>query len=173
MTVVAFVDGGGWVPRWVKGSLVAVAAVAVAIQLVPYGRDHSNPPVVQEPAWDSQQTRDLVVAACFDCHSNETEWTWYSNVAPVSWALQRDVDEGREELNFSEWHLEQEGDDAAETVRDGSMPAWQYRLTHPEARLSEADLAGLESGLAATFGDDDRSESDRSGEGLSDDDSNG
>ncbi|HEY5650870.1 MAG TPA: heme-binding domain-containing protein, partial [Acidimicrobiia bacterium] len=101
-------------PRWVKGSLVAVAAVAVAIQLVPYGRNHSNPPVVQEPAWDSQQTRELAVAACFDCHSNETEWPWYSNIAPVSWALQRDVDEGREELNFSEWHLEQEGDDAAE-----------------------------------------------------------
>lgn len=155
-------------PRWVKGSLVAVAAVAVAIQLVPYGRNHSNPAVVQEPAWDSQQTRDLVVAACFDCHSNETEWTWYSNVAPVSWALQRDVDEGREALNFSLWHLDQEGDEAAETVREGSMPPWAYRLTHPEARLSEADLATLEAGLAATFGDE-RSDGDRSDDDSSDD----
>ncbi len=158
---------------WVRRGLVVLAVSALAIQLVPYGRDHANPPVVQEPAWDSQQTRVLAAAACFDCHSNETEWPWYSNIAPVSWALQRDVDEGREELNFSEWHLEQEGDDAAETVRDGSMPPWQYRLTHPEARLSDAETAALEAGLAATFGDGDRSESDHSGQELSDDDSSG
>lgn len=150
------------------GSLIGVVVIGAVIQFVPYGRDHTNPPVVEEPAWDSAQTRDLAVAACFDCHSNETEWPWYSNIAPISWLLQRDVDEGREELNFSEWHTEQEGDEAAETVRDGSMPPWQYPLTHPEARLSDADLDALEAGLAATFGDD-RSDDDRSA--AEDDDS--
>lgn len=154
--------------RWVLGSLIGVVVVGVVIQFVPYGRDHANPPVVEEPAWDSEQTRDLAVAACFDCHSNETEWPWYSNVAPISWLLQRDVDEGREELNFSEWNIEQEGDESAETVREGSMPPWQYTLTHPEARLSEADLDALEAGLAATFGDD-RSDDDQSA--VEDDDS--
>lgn len=148
--------------KWIFGGLITVVVVGVVIQFVPYGRDHTNPPVVTEPAWDSEQTRDLAVAACFDCHSNETEWPWYSNVAPISWALQRDVDEGREELNFSEWHLEQEGDEAAETVRDGSMPPWQYTLTHPEARLSDADVAALEAGLAATLGDDRSDDEDSS-----------
>lgn len=150
-----------------------MVVVVVMIQFVPYGRDHANPPVVEEPTWDSAQTRNLAVAACFDCHSNETRWPWYSNVAPISWLLQRDVDEGREELNFSEWHTEQESDEAAETIRDGSMPPWQYTLTHPEARLSDADLEALEAGLAATFGDDhsddDHSDDDRSDDDRSDD----
>ena len=147
--------------KWIFRSVIAVVVVGVVIQFVPYGRDHANPPVIEEPAWDSARTRDLAVAACFDCHSNETRWPWYSNVAPISWLLQRDVDEGREELNFSEWHTEQEGDEAAETIRDGSMPPWQYTLTHPEARLSDTDLEALEAGLAATFGDH-RSDDDRS-----------
>ncbi len=160
---------------WIRRSLMGLAVLAVVIQLVPYGRDHTNPPVVEEPAWDSTQTRQLAVGACFDCHSNETVWPWYSNVAPISWALQRDVEEGREALNFSEWHLDQDGDDAAETVRDGSMPPWQYTLTHPEARLSAEQIAALEGGLVATFGDD-RSEDDAADsldENPGDDDSSG
>jgi mono/diheme cytochrome c family protein len=153
---------------WIRRSLIALAVLAVVIQFVPYGRDHANPPVVEEPAWDSTQTRELAVTACFDCHSNETEWRWYSNVAPVSWLVQRDVDEGREKLNFSEWQRRQEADEAAETVREGSMPPWAYTLTHPEARLSDADIAALEAGLVATFGDE-HSEGDRSDDDSSDD----
>jgi mono/diheme cytochrome c family protein len=115
----------------------AVATVALlVVQLVPYGRDHTNPPVTAEPAWDSVATRELAVRACFDCHSNETVWPWYANVAPISWRLQSHVDAGREELNFSEWGSgDQEADEAAEQVREGAMPPWDYRLSHPEARL--------------------------------------
>jgi hypothetical protein len=102
--------------------LPVLLAGFLVLQLVPYGRDHSNPPVIAEPLWDSPDTRELSVRACFDCHSNETEWAWYSNVAPLSWLIQSHVDEGREELNFSESQLDQEGEEAAETVRDGSMP---------------------------------------------------
>jgi mono/diheme cytochrome c family protein len=140
--------------RWVRWGVVVIVGGLLLIQLVPYGRDHYNPPVVAEPAWDSPQTRELAVRACYDCHSNETEWPWYSNVAPISWLVQRDVDEGREELDFSEWNLSQEGDESAETVREGSMPPSQYLLTHPEARLTDAELAALEAGLVGTFGED-------------------
>ena len=94
--------------RWVKWGIAALLMTALVVQVIPYGRDHTNPPVAAEPLWDSPQTRDLAVRACFDCHSNETEWPWYSNVAPISWLVQRDVEEGREELNFSEWDREQE-----------------------------------------------------------------
>ena len=155
---------------WIKRGLVVAAVLAIAIQFVPYGRDHSNPPVVAEPEWDSPQTHEFAVSACFDCHSNETEWPWYTNIAPVSWLTQRDVEQGRDELNFSEWNLDQEGDDAAETVRDGSMPPWQYTLIHPEARLSDEQLEALEAGLVATFGDD-RSQGERGGDPSDDDDS--
>ena len=140
---------------WMKRSLLGLADLLVAIQFIPYGRDHTNPPVMAEPAWDSNQTRELSVKACFDCHSNEVIWPWYSKIAPISWLVQKDVDEGREELNFSEWNRPQEGDEASETVTDGSMPPWQYLLTHSEARLSEPDLNALSRGLASTLGNED------------------
>lgn len=138
--------------------LLAAGAILVigflVIQLVPYGRDHTNPPVTAEPAWDSETTRNLAGRACFDCHSNETAWPWYSNVAPISWRLQRHVDEGREKLNLSEWGTgEQETDEIVEVVRDGEMPPWDYLILHPEARLSDADRQALLDGLAATFGE--------------------
>lgn len=139
--------------------LITAGFVAfLGIQLVPYGRAHENPPIVSEPAWDSPRTRALAVTSCFDCHSNETRWPWYSNVAPFSWLLQRHVDEGREELNFSEWGAGDEADEIAESVIEGEMPTWDYVLIHPEANLSAADRAAFIDGLAATFGSGDGSE---------------
>jgi hypothetical protein len=131
------------------GVLVLLFAV---IQAVPYGRDHSNPPVRQEPAWDSPQIRALAVDACFDCHSNQTSWPWYSNIAPISWLAQRDVDNGREALNFSEWDREQEGEDVVEVVQDGSMPPDYYGWLHPKARLSSEERQALIRGFEAMFG---------------------
>ncbi len=77
--------------------------------------------------------RRLAAAACFDCHSNETEWPWYTSVAPFSWLTQHDVEEGRAALNFSEWDRPQETDEVTEAIREGSMPPWYYRLLHPAA----------------------------------------
>ena len=149
----ASISGGkNRVMRWVKRFLAALLGGLLVIQAVPYGRNHANPSVVAEPYWDSAKTRELTVRACFDCHSNETVWPWYSNVAPMSWLVQRDIDGGREELNFSEWNRPQEGQESAETVRDGSMPPGSYLLTHPDARLTETELAALADGLAATLG---------------------
>jgi len=133
--------------------LAALFVVALTIQAIPYGHDHSNPPVRQEPAWDSQQTRDLAVSACFDCHSNQTRWPWYSNVAPASWLIQRDVEEGRQRMNFSEWDRPQPGaEEAVEAVQEGDMPPSQYRLLHPGARLSSTERQTLIQGLEATLG---------------------
>ena len=130
--------------------LVAVGAFA-AIQLVPYGRDHTNPPITAEPAWDTRRTEALARDACFACHSNETQWPWYTSVAPVSWLTQRDVDDGRATLNFSEWNRVQfELQDIGEVVRDGEMPPTQYTLVHGEARLTDAERRQLAAGLEAT-----------------------
>ena len=92
---------------WVRSGLILVLAL-VAIQFVPYGRNHLNPPIGAEPTWDSPETRALAKRACFDCHSNETEWPAYSRLAPASWLIHRDVAEGRAVLNFSEWQRAQE-----------------------------------------------------------------
>lgn len=139
--------------RMVLGLIAILAAGALAIQLVPYGRDHTNPPVTGEPPWDSATTRELAVVACFDCHSNETVWPWYSNVAPFSWRLQRHVDEGRAKLNISEWgRRAQETQEIVEAVTEGGMPPWDYLLLHPAARLSDADTRTFVDGLGRTFG---------------------
>ena len=138
--------------RWAL-RLVAAGVVLFALaQAVPYGRSHTNPPGRVEPQWSSPATRALAQRACFDCHSNLTTWPWYSNVAPVSWLVQRDVDGGRSALNFSEWAKPQDGaGDAAEAAANGSMPPWFYTIMHPKAKLSQVDRQALAAGLAATL----------------------
>jgi mono/diheme cytochrome c family protein len=132
---------------------IAIGVLVVAIQLVPYGRDHSNPPVVAEPTWNSSQTREVFFAACANCHSNETTWPWYSHVAPASWLVQWDVDRARAELNVSRWGMDEyEGDKAAKMVHTNRMPPRKYLWAHPEARLTDAEKRQFETGLAATFG---------------------
>ena len=123
------------------------------MQLVPYGRAHSNPPVIAEPVWDHPRTRELAKRACFDCHSNETKWPWYAKVAPFSWAMQRDVEAGRSVMNFSEWHRRWDLAEAAgpEVIRR-EMPPRSYRMLHGHAQLTHAEKMELARGLDATFG---------------------
>lgn len=137
----------------ILGILIVVGLVVFGlIQFVPYGRDHVNPAVITEPSWDSPATRDLAVRACYDCHSNETIWPWYSNIAPMSWLVQRDVDEGRQTLNFSTWGRgEQEAEEIGEVIREGEMPPMQYVLLHPGARLTNAEKDQLINGLARSL----------------------
>ncbi len=138
--------------RWFIRIALAAVALFVIAQLVPYGRSHTNPPVLAEPSWNAPQTRVLAQTACFDCHSNLTIWKWYSNIAPVSWLVYRDVQGGRSALNFSEWNRPQDGaGDAIDTIASGSMPPWFYVIIHPKAGLSAADKQTLMQGLAATF----------------------
>ena len=142
-------------PGWLIWIVIIPFALLLLIQLVPYGRDHTNPPVLSEPAWDSPTTRALAQRACFDCHSNETVYPWYSNIAPTSWLLQKDIEEGRSNMNFSEW--EQGGsedlDELQEVIESGEMPPAIYLPMHPEARLNDAEKAQLLEGLQATLGD--------------------
>lgn len=131
-------------PRWMRWGLVGALGAFVLIQLVPYGRDHANPPVTQAAAFAPGPGLELARGACFDCHSNETAWPWYTNIAPASWLVQRDVEGGRETVNFSEWDRPQpEVDELLEVIRDGDMPPTSYTLIHPDARLTDAQRATL------------------------------
>jgi hypothetical protein len=130
-----------------------VAGFFGLMQLVPYGRAHTNPPVRQEPAWDSPATRELAVRACFDCHSHQTRWPWYSHVAPFSWVVQKNVDNARGVLNFSDWgHSYPLAHQASQSVLAREMPPRSYRMAHPEAQLTEAETLQLAKGLHVTFG---------------------
>jgi hypothetical protein len=139
-----------------RGVLISVGILTMgflAVQLVPYRVE--NPPVRQEPPWDSPRTLALARAACFDCHSNETDPYWFEEIAPVSWLITRDVNAGREELNFSECepHESEDGDDASETVLDGEMPPSLYTALwlHPDAELTDAERRALAIGLQNTL----------------------
>jgi hypothetical protein len=113
--------------------------------------------VLAEPQWDSPQTRALAVRACFDCHSNETTWPWYSKVAPVSWLVTRHVIEGRQKLNFSAWGVatgrrrENPLEDAVRAIRRGEMPTKDYLLIHADAKLTDAEKQQLIDGLTASL----------------------
>ena len=148
------------IKRWASGSylriglLVAVGGFLL-IQLVPYGRAHSNPPVSRQAQFDSTRTEQLVADACNACHSNLTDWPLDSNVAPFSWLVQRDVDEGRGILNFSEWdHPQADFDEVGEAISGGEMPPIQYKLLHPASRLSDSEKQDLIDGLAKTYQQD-------------------
>ena len=139
--------------RLLRRVAFALLAAFAAIQLVPYGRAHGNPPVRAQPRWDSPRTKALFAQACGACHSNLTSWPWYSHVAPVSWLVQHDVNDGRARFNVSDWRrqAQPEAGEVAEVVRSGEMPPLQFRLIHKEARLSAAEKAALAAGLERTF----------------------
>ena len=138
----------------IKMSFIVSILIFMGIQLVPYGRNHENPPVNREPVWKSKDVRALAKRGCFDCHSNETAWPWYSRVAPMSWLVYRDVDSGRKVLNFSEWQDgRREGENASkikEEISEGEMPPIMYRFIHSDARLTTDEKRQLTEGITAS-----------------------
>jgi len=132
--------------RIATGTSVVLVTALVLIQFVPV--DQTNPAVETDvPA--SPEVRAVLRRSCYDCHSNETVWTWYSQIAPVSWLIARDVHEGRKQLNFSTWNRLSTADQSKalheswEKVAEGEMPLWFYLPMHPEARLSAQDRTTL------------------------------
>lgn len=135
-------------PRTVtRGALALFVGALVGMQFIPV--DRTNPPVTSEihasPAVDS-----ILRRACYDCHSNETVWPWYSRVAPISFLVADDVHHGRRHVNFSTW-----GDyssakqiktihEIGDQVRTGEMPLWIYLPMHHDARLSDQDKAAID-----------------------------
>jgi hypothetical protein len=149
--------------RFAGGILAFVAVVALAIQLVPV--DRTNPPVEGRVAMPAP-VHSILSRSCLDCHSNETIWPWYSQVAPLSWQIARDVQNGRAALNFSTWdRLSAEAQAEAwgavdEEINEGEMPPKLYTLAHPDARLSSADRNELRAWLQSNTPALDASEED-------------
>lgn len=138
--------------KWIKWALAALAVFLIAAQF--FGIDKTNPPVdtskefmalTSPPADVAEMLRD----ACYDCHSHETQYPWYANVAPVSWWLAGHIEEGRKELNFSIWgdyptdKATHKAEESGEEVADKHMPLTPYLATHSTARLSEAQRERL------------------------------
>jgi inorganic triphosphatase YgiF len=135
--------------KWASFALLATVLLAQAIRF-----DHTNPPVSADISAPPEVVGPMQ-RACYDCHSNETRWPWYAEVAPVSWLVARDVDEGRREVNFSAWDtyatkkLRNKLKECAEEIDEGEMPPWYYTLVHSEARLSATEKAALRQWFAS------------------------
>lgn len=135
-----------------KISVVAIFAVFVLIQFV--RPERTNPPVKPEQTLESsmrvpEDVRKILKRSCYDCHSNETVYPWYSNIAPISWELVEHIRVGRGELNFSEWNTydaqkkERKLDEICDEIESGEMPHYQYLWIHRDAKLSAADIKAL------------------------------
>ena len=128
--------------KYVKYFIIILIVLLFLIQLVPVAR--TNPPVTS----DIEATADvkkIFKRACYDCHSNESSWPWYSKIAPSSWFVINHVNEARDEYNFSTWDENSQGkkseiiEEIWEEVDEGKMPLWSYLLLHPQAELSTDD----------------------------------
>jgi hypothetical protein len=126
--------------------LLVLAVALVLAQAIPVRR--TNPPVESQV-----QAPPAVLAAlkksCWDCHSNETVWGWHTKIAPISWLVVSDVNEGREDMNFSRWNAidpkrrEKLAKKIPEEVGDGDMPPLLYVLAHPSAKPTEAEKSEI------------------------------
>lgn len=145
--------------REARNAVIAGVAVVVVgfglMQAVPYGRDRTAPPVTGEPTWSSVATRDLMVRACYQCHSSEVKYPAYASIAPTSWAVQHHIEEARGAVNYSQFATDPgRAEDTIEVIRDGSMPpAYFTRFgINPGAKLTDAERAALIAGLEKTPG---------------------
>ena len=138
--------------------VIGVIGLLVLIQLFPAWLWQTNPAPVSQPKWDSPQTQALAQRACFDCHSNQTTWPWYSYVAPSSWLITRDVIEGRNHLNFDNWQTALARQDRfpldqqiQREISRGDMPPNYFLWLHPNAKLTATEQQQLIDGLAKTI----------------------
>jgi mono/diheme cytochrome c family protein len=132
--------------------IIVIAGLLVfgLIQLIPV--DRANPAVTGEPNWSSPEARALVKEHCFQCHSNETDWPWYSYVAPASWLIKWDVVNGRRRVNYSEWNKRPASlDEMVEKIQEGSMPPLQYTIFHPNSKLDAQQKQALIDALSSSM----------------------
>lgn len=125
-----------------KYILIVVVIILIGIQFIPVER--TNPPVTSEIT-APPEVKKILKESCYDCHSNETEWPWYSYVAPVSFFVANDVNHGREHFNLSEWNIIKPEDrvkvkeEMWEEVEEGEMPLSSYEIMHPDAELTKRE----------------------------------
>ena len=154
--------------RIMRWPVAVLAVAAVAIQFVPYGWWHENPPVIQDAPWPDAASEAIARESCYSCHSNETNWPLYSYVAPMSWLVRSDVEAGRDEFNLSDWSEDGDhADDAIEMIQEGAMPPDTYTMIHRDAALTAEERDILVQALMTMSADD---RDDHGGGGDVDDD---
>ena len=138
--------------KWIKWVGLVIIVVLLIMQF--FGIDKENPAVDPSVEFMSvvnppQDIADMMKAACYDCHSHETKYPWYTNIAPLSWWIGHHIEEGRAELNFSEWgnypadKAAHKAEESGEEVEEKHMPLKSYLITHSEAKLNDEQIERL------------------------------
>jgi hypothetical protein len=138
--------------KLVKRVVIGVVMLFIVIQAIRPAK--TNPTIdetktVQVNTKMSSEISAILERACYDCHSSKTKWPWYSQIAPVSWFLVSDVNDGRKDMSFSNWasydakKAARKLQEIGEKVEKGEMPLKSYLLLHPAAKLSESDKRAL------------------------------
>jgi hypothetical protein len=132
----------------VRAFLVAVVVIFAGLQF--FGPAKTNPPITPQATLHAKvpipvDVHRTLSRACWNCHSRETQWPWYSYAAPLSWLVVKDVNEAREHLDFTNWdYSPEEGadlmDEVCTQVKKGKMPLKEYLWLHGDAKLSDADI---------------------------------
>jgi hypothetical protein len=134
----------------VKLVLGLLVAFVVAIQIFQPAR--TNPASVPSKSLDAyihvpEDVQHALLRACGDCHSNRTHWPWYSNIAPLSWVITDDVNQGRRHMNFEDWHAQEDPTKTdkvlagiCKEVRTNGMPPFSYRLAHGDLALKPKEI---------------------------------
>lgn len=126
-----------------KRILLVLIVLIVLLQGIQF--EKTNPSVISDFS-ESAEVKTILKRSCYDCHSNETKWPYYSYLFPISYLLAKHVEEGRDELNFSEWgelsvkKQKRKAGEILEEIEEGEMPPWDYKLLHPDSKISEEDL---------------------------------
>jgi heme-binding protein len=132
--------------------LYSLGAILIVMQF--FRIDKTNPPV--DPTLDMMnavqapnEIKQIIKTSCYDCHSNESTYPWYTNVAPVSWWVKGHINEAREEMNFSEWgsftlkRKDHKLEELVEEIDEKEMPLTSYLILHGEAKLSSEQRSQL------------------------------
>lgn len=139
--------------KWIFPALVAAFVIAQF-----FNPPRTNPPVVNDLMAQDPPPPEIAArlhAACYDCHSYETKWPWYSHIAPVSWLIASDVNGGRRNMDFSNWptndpvRVAKRLEDMSEEIGYDEMPPKKYTLIHADARLTASQRQQLEDWLDA------------------------
>lgn len=140
-----------------KYVLIALAAIFIIIQFIPANLPENNNDLTEDLVLTEgapEEVKLILSKACYDCHSNQTTYPWYSYVAPVSWLVANDTRHGRGELNFSEWASQSKRkkikilNEMAEEIEEGKMPLDIYTVMHKDAILTDAEIETITSWTA-------------------------
>jgi len=136
----------------VKIILISLAVLFIAIQFIPSGIPENKPEdekSIVNSSLVTESVLDQLRKSCFDCHSNQVRFPWYSKLAPSSWFLADHIIDGKSHLNFSEWedysNREKIGllEEIKDEVESGNMPLKSYLLIHRDARLNAEEISAL------------------------------